>query len=426
MEGPTPSSAIFYGSLSVHIGVFLLLRTYPIWHETAYFPWMVGAIGMITALGGFFFSRSQTNIKGQIGYATLAQVGLMLVELSLGFRSLALVHFFGNACLRCFQLLISPSILIQQIQNQKGSFDLPLAIMPTQSSPASQPIRNGIKSSLYVFSINEGYLEEFFKRNLIIPFYHFAVFCNDLHHRLEGLFFRDRLTGRRSHQYQLLLPAYLGFGILLTGFSWLAAASTVSAHPIGESVLISMAIFYSLASLGERGSGRRTLNLILTSNLSVVLAIALLGPGSPQDYILYVFGVLVSWLLAISALSHIMNHCEVFSVTSFSGILGQFPLAGITFLIGIAGILGFPCSVTFIGEDLILHHALARSAAAAAILVILFILNGITLIRMYSYIFLGRQEAKVEGVDFDYSPLRTVACLFIFFLGNIGALLIKK
>jgi NADH:ubiquinone oxidoreductase subunit 5 (subunit L)/multisubunit Na+/H+ antiporter MnhA subunit len=26
MEGPTPSSAIFYGSLSVHIGVFLLLR----------------------------------------------------------------------------------------------------------------------------------------------------------------------------------------------------------------------------------------------------------------------------------------------------------------------------------------------------------------------------------------------------------------
>lgn len=29
MEGPTSSSAIFYGSLSVHLGVFLLLRTYP-------------------------------------------------------------------------------------------------------------------------------------------------------------------------------------------------------------------------------------------------------------------------------------------------------------------------------------------------------------------------------------------------------------
>ena len=37
MEGPTSSSAIFYGSLSVHIGVFLLLRTHPFWESI---PWM--------------------------------------------------------------------------------------------------------------------------------------------------------------------------------------------------------------------------------------------------------------------------------------------------------------------------------------------------------------------------------------------------
>ncbi len=30
MEGPTTSSAIFYGSLSAHIGVFILMRTYPV------------------------------------------------------------------------------------------------------------------------------------------------------------------------------------------------------------------------------------------------------------------------------------------------------------------------------------------------------------------------------------------------------------
>ena len=36
MEGPTPSSAIFYGSVSVHLGVFLMLRTFPFWeHQTA-------------------------------------------------------------------------------------------------------------------------------------------------------------------------------------------------------------------------------------------------------------------------------------------------------------------------------------------------------------------------------------------------------
>ena len=37
MEGPTPSSAIFYGSLSVHLGVFLMLRTFPFWeHQTSH------------------------------------------------------------------------------------------------------------------------------------------------------------------------------------------------------------------------------------------------------------------------------------------------------------------------------------------------------------------------------------------------------
>ena len=34
MEGPTPSSAIFYGALSVHAGAYLLLRTAPLWSES--------------------------------------------------------------------------------------------------------------------------------------------------------------------------------------------------------------------------------------------------------------------------------------------------------------------------------------------------------------------------------------------------------
>ena len=34
MEGPTPSSAVFYGALSVHLGAFLLLRVSPILDES--------------------------------------------------------------------------------------------------------------------------------------------------------------------------------------------------------------------------------------------------------------------------------------------------------------------------------------------------------------------------------------------------------
>ena len=35
MEGPTPSSAVFYGALSVHLGAFLLLRTSPLLERVA-------------------------------------------------------------------------------------------------------------------------------------------------------------------------------------------------------------------------------------------------------------------------------------------------------------------------------------------------------------------------------------------------------
>ena len=50
MEGPTPSSAIFYGSLSVHIGVFLMLRTFPLWENIYVIRWMVGILGLVLSL----------------------------------------------------------------------------------------------------------------------------------------------------------------------------------------------------------------------------------------------------------------------------------------------------------------------------------------------------------------------------------------
>src|SRR5688572_4369747 len=48
MEGPTSSSAIFYGSLSVHIGVFLLLRTYVFWQDMLWAKIVIIIIGSLT------------------------------------------------------------------------------------------------------------------------------------------------------------------------------------------------------------------------------------------------------------------------------------------------------------------------------------------------------------------------------------------
>ncbi|MGR8940279.1 MAG: proton-conducting transporter transmembrane domain-containing protein [Gammaproteobacteria bacterium] len=111
MEGPTPSSAIFYGALSVHLGVFLLLRTLPIWTYHLLTRAIVFMIGLLTVCIATLSEKTQSNIKGQIAYASIGQVGLMFMELALGLETLVLVHFLGNAFLRCYQLLVSPSIV---------------------------------------------------------------------------------------------------------------------------------------------------------------------------------------------------------------------------------------------------------------------------------------------------------------------------
>src|SRR5687768_7348559 len=69
MEGPTTSSAIFYGSLSVHIGVFLLLRTYPFWQKLITVNVFVFGVGLITAIIATGIARVQSTVKTQIAYS---------------------------------------------------------------------------------------------------------------------------------------------------------------------------------------------------------------------------------------------------------------------------------------------------------------------------------------------------------------------
>ncbi|HEX5172161.1 MAG TPA: proton-conducting transporter membrane subunit, partial [Cyclobacteriaceae bacterium] len=118
MEGPTPSSAIFYGSLSVHIGIFLILRTYPFWEHQLSTRILIGIVGLLTSVMAAGTTRVQSSVKSQIAYASLAQIGLIFVEVALGFQNLALWHFAGNAFLRTYQLLVSPSVVSYLIREQ--------------------------------------------------------------------------------------------------------------------------------------------------------------------------------------------------------------------------------------------------------------------------------------------------------------------
>jgi NADH:ubiquinone oxidoreductase subunit 5 (subunit L)/multisubunit Na+/H+ antiporter MnhA subunit len=111
MEGPTASSAVFYGGLSVHAGVYLMIRSYPLFDDA---PIVLGAIviiGLVTAAMAALSGQASPDAKSALAYATVSQVGLMFVEVGLGFPKVALLHLIAHTFLRYYQFLRTPSVL---------------------------------------------------------------------------------------------------------------------------------------------------------------------------------------------------------------------------------------------------------------------------------------------------------------------------
>src|SRR5262249_19408491 len=83
MEGPTPSSAVFYGAISVHLGAFLLLRVSPILEVSVLLSVLVVVLGLVTAAYATLAGQVQTDIKTALSFASLTQVGLIVAEIGL-------------------------------------------------------------------------------------------------------------------------------------------------------------------------------------------------------------------------------------------------------------------------------------------------------------------------------------------------------
>jgi len=111
LEGPTPSSAIFYGSLMVHAGIFLLLRLSPVIDASPAIQIILITLGILTIIYGWLGGLVQTDIKTALIFSTLAQTGLMLFFIGFGWYTLVAFHLAAHAIWRAFQMLSSPAYL---------------------------------------------------------------------------------------------------------------------------------------------------------------------------------------------------------------------------------------------------------------------------------------------------------------------------
>ena len=165
MEGPTPSSAVYYGSLSIHAGCFLLLRSAPLLERAVVARVLAGALGAATAIFAGLTTRVQTDVKSSLAYAALTQVGIIVVEIALGWYTIAFVHLAGHACFRLFQFLSAPNVL-----HDLHGMDAAIGERKVGGGYLETLVPTRTRRLVYLVALERGFLDSILDRLIVEPF----------------------------------------------------------------------------------------------------------------------------------------------------------------------------------------------------------------------------------------------------------------
>ncbi len=370
MEGPTPSSAIFYGSLSIHFGVFLLLRTMPFWEQQLTARWLIGLVGAITAVLGYFIARVQPTIKTQIAYASVAQIGLMFIEMALGLKTPVLLHFAGNAFLRTYQLLVSPSVVAYLIREQFYHFK------PYKHTAQKFWWGKKLYYGWYLLSLKEFYLDDLVSNFIFKPF-------KWLGSRLNFITYQNVLF--------YFIPFYLVGWVLYFLqsylFWWLDGIL-----PIIFGVI---ALLMVMKGFSERLRPRLAWLMLVLGHFWIALAVSHNERFGSSELIWYLSGVVLSGSVGFGCLVWLRKRePNYFALYRYFGHSYEYPQLANIFLPACLGLMGFPITTTFIGKDLVFSHIQQEQVILAFLLSSCFVIEGIAIIRIYARLFLGN-HAKV-------------------------------
>ena len=84
MEGPTPVSALIHAATMVTAGVYLIVRSAPIFNLTADARLAVAIVGAVTLLFGAIIGCAKDDIKKALAGSTMSQIGYMMLAAGLG------------------------------------------------------------------------------------------------------------------------------------------------------------------------------------------------------------------------------------------------------------------------------------------------------------------------------------------------------
>ena len=136
MEAPTPVSALIHAATMVNAGPFLLVRLSPLIVLSPPAMIFIAVIGAATALFAAMVSMTQSDIKKNLAYSTISQIGFMIMLCGIGAFVAAIFHLLAHGFLKAF-LFLSTGTALQTVQANRHAF-------PHHGAPSQA------KTSLYI------------------------------------------------------------------------------------------------------------------------------------------------------------------------------------------------------------------------------------------------------------------------------------
>jgi NADH-quinone oxidoreductase subunit L len=118
MEGPTPVSALIHAATMVTAGVYLVVRTHPIFEAAPSIQDVAAGLGAVTLLAAGLIALVQTDIKRVIAYSTMSQIGYMFVGVGIGAYANGMFHLMTHAFFKAL-LFLAAGVIIHALVHEQ-------------------------------------------------------------------------------------------------------------------------------------------------------------------------------------------------------------------------------------------------------------------------------------------------------------------
>lgn len=111
MAGPTPVSALIHAATMVTAGVYMVVRSNPLFRLAPTAMAVVATVGAITAIFAATIGIAQNDIKKVLAYSTVSQLGYMFLAAGVGAFTAAIFHVMTHAFFKACLFLGAGSVI---------------------------------------------------------------------------------------------------------------------------------------------------------------------------------------------------------------------------------------------------------------------------------------------------------------------------